>query len=218
MRPITSRWSSSLSPVRGKPPTPSSLQPAVSSQSHPTAMMPMTTPPMLCNLGKSYPNAAFQHSFSDQCLSKISRDFQPNTSLQRAQNEPDCCSFRETLVAMMNKLTGDLRNTQQTQLPQQELHADIGQGGQPPMPGTPSLPAPNACSSLPAARTSSPLDHAPSMALIPSSASLAVPAVLLMRRCPHCIPSQVYIYPHSPSPGQQLYLCSQNGAHNKEVI
>ena len=73
MRPITSRWSSSLSPVRGKPPTPSSLQPAVSSQSHPTAMMPMTTPPMLCNLGKSYPNAAFQHSFSDPnaCLRSV---------------------------------------------------------------------------------------------------------------------------------------------------
>ena len=79
---------------------------------------------------------------------------------------------------MMNKLTGDLRNTQQNQLPEQALQADIGQGGQPPMPGTPSLPAPNACSSLPAARTSSPLDHAPSMALIPSSSSLAVPASL----------------------------------------
>ena len=79
---------------------------------------------------------------------------------------------------MMNKLTGDLRNTQQNQLPQQELQADIGQGGQPPMPGTPSLHAPNACTSLPAAQTSSPLDHAPSMALIPSSGSLAVPASL----------------------------------------
>lgn len=79
---------------------------------------------------------------------------------------------------MMKKLTGDLRNTQQNQLPQQELQADIRQGGQPAMPGTPSLHAPNACLSLPAARTSSPLDHAPSMALIPSSSSLAVPASL----------------------------------------
>lgn len=83
---------------------------------------------------------------------------------------------------MMNKLTGDLRNIQPREQPQQEVRGagsrDSARGGQPPMPGNPQLHAAHACTSPTAAWPGSQLDHAPSMALIPSSKALAVPASL----------------------------------------
>lgn len=91
-----------------------------------------------------------------------------------------CVGFgcRETLAAMMNKLTGDLRNTQHSGQSRREGGQVQAQAGQPLMPTTPQPHAALACPSSPAARPGSQLDHAPSLALIPSSTSLAVPASL----------------------------------------
>ncbi len=90
------------------------------------------------------------------------------------------CKCRETLAAMMNKLTGDLRNTQPSEQPQasQQAGSRCSMRSGPPMPGTPQPHAGPACQSPQPARPGADLDHAPSLALIPSSKSLAVPASL----------------------------------------
>ena len=81
---------------------------------------------------------------------------------------------------MMNKLTGDLRSTQPSEplpgLQQAGSRCSVRAG--PPMPGTPQQHAGAACQSSQPTWPSAELDHAPSMALIPSSRSLAVPAGL----------------------------------------
>ncbi len=81
---------------------------------------------------------------------------------------------------MMNKLTGDLRSTQPSEQPQalQQAGSRCSARAGPPMPGTPQQHDGLACQSAQPARPGADLDHAPSMALIPSSKSLAVPASL----------------------------------------
>ena len=79
---------------------------------------------------------------------------------------------------MMNKLTGTLRNTQPNEQPQalQQACSRSSTHAGPPMPGTPQPHLGPARQSPPATRPCAELDHAPSMALMPSSKSLAVPA------------------------------------------
>ena len=81
---------------------------------------------------------------------------------------------------MMNKLTGDLRSTQPSEQAQasQQAGSRCSVRAGPTMPGSPQQHAGPACQSAQPARRGADLDTAPSMALIPSSKSLAVPASL----------------------------------------
>lgn len=126
---------------------------------------------------------------------------------------------------MMNKLTGNLRNTQPSEhlpgLQQAGSRCSVRAG--PPMPGTPQQRAGAACQPPQPSQPSVELDHAPSMALIPSSRSLAVPASLTDEALPTLQPLPgVHAFPQTTvrvlSPPRWIAciagaVCGQGHAH-----